>query len=238
MSKWPKKLPSLSAEQQKIKDDFMAYWHEVLPKKYGIFEKFNQGYVVKQSQGGGRTLDLGAGLGEHINYENLNRQDYYALELRSDMAAVIAKRFPIIKVIVGDCQVRSAFEDNFFDRVLAIHLLEHLPNLPAAIAEVYRVLKPNGKFYVVIPCEGGLVYWLARRISAQRLFEKRYRTSYDFFIQTEHINRPREIIEELKVYFKIKRTDYFPFILPSTMINLAIGLALEPKKTANLHRGD
>ena len=43
---------------------------------------------------------------------------------------------------------------------------------------------------VVIPCEGGLAYSLARRISAQRIFEKRYGMSYRFFIESEHINVP------------------------------------------------
>ncbi len=30
MSKW-KKIPNLSDEEKAIKDDFMVYWHEVLP---------------------------------------------------------------------------------------------------------------------------------------------------------------------------------------------------------------
>ena len=47
---------------------------------------------------------------------------------------------------------------------------------------------------VVIPCEGGLAYSLARRVSAQRIFEKRYGMSYRFFIESEHINVPREIM--------------------------------------------
>src|ERR1039457_2567137 len=29
-SSWPKELPQLSAEQERIRDDFMRYWHEVL----------------------------------------------------------------------------------------------------------------------------------------------------------------------------------------------------------------
>ena len=41
--KWPKVLPPLTAEQQAISDDFMQYWHEVLPKRFGIVERFNHG---------------------------------------------------------------------------------------------------------------------------------------------------------------------------------------------------
>ena len=137
---------------------------------------------------------LGAGVGEHLFYERLtSRQesDYCALELRENMAADIRIRFPRVQTIVGDCQQRLNFEDGYFDRILAVHVLEHLPNLPAAVEEMYRLSdKQRGVFSVVIPCEGSLAYSLARRLSAQRIFEKRYQQSYRWFIAREHINKP------------------------------------------------
>ena len=144
------------------------------------------------------------------------------------MAAVIAERHPEVEVIVGDAQERMPFDDGSFDRVLAIHVLEHLPNLPAALAEIRRLLKPSGRLVVVIPCEGGLAYSLARRISAQRIFEKRYGMSYRFFIESEHINVPREILEECAAHFAVVRRRYFPLVVPLTVPNLVIGLELTP----------
>ena len=41
-----------------------------------------------------------------------------------------------------------------------------------------------------------MAYSLARRVSAQRIFERRYQMSYDWFVASEHINVPREIVEE------------------------------------------
>ena len=175
----------------------MKYWHEVLPKKYGLIEKFNHTYPVKHSESSGKVLEIGAGLGEHIKYENLENLDYYALEILPNMAGVIKNAFPMVKVTVGDCQEKIDFPNNFFDRVNAIHVLEHLPDLPGALREINRVLRPNGDFCVVIPCEGGLAYSLARKISAERIFKKRYGLDYEFFIKTEHINKPKEIMLEL-----------------------------------------
>src|SRR5437868_733101 len=43
---WPKSIPELTPEQKRISDDFMRYWHEVLPKKYGVVDDFNHGYPV------------------------------------------------------------------------------------------------------------------------------------------------------------------------------------------------
>jgi hypothetical protein len=82
----------------------------------------------------------------------------------------------------------------------------------------------------VIPCEGGLAYSLARKISAQRIFEKRYKQSYRWFIDREHINRPQEILEELSPYFEVTHRSFFPLKLPLVFSNLCIGLTLRPKK--------
>jgi SAM-dependent methyltransferase len=225
-AKWPKRLRSLSPEQIAIKDDFMKHWHEVLPKKYGVIERFNHGYPAKHGRVKGQVLEIGAGIGEHIRYEDLSGISYHAVELRPDMARTIAEQFPGVKVQVGDCQERLNYSDSFFDKVIAIHVLEHLPNLPAAIREVHRVLKPGGIFSVVIPCEGGLAYSLAREISAKRIFKKRYKMSYDWFIETEHINLPGEILAELKPYFSIRSRSYFPLHIPISDLNLVIGLTL------------
>jgi ubiquinone/menaquinone biosynthesis C-methylase UbiE len=196
-----------------------------------MIESFNHRYPVRQwppQKSKRRVLEVGAGLGEHIAYENISNVDYHALELREEMAAYIRKRFPRVKVIVGDVQQHLDFPAHYFDRIVAIHVLEHLPNLPTAIKELHRVLSPAGRLDVVIPCEGGLAYAVARRISAQRIFEKRYKQSYDWFVRSEHINRPDEILRETGRYFRPDRSRYFPLLIPSVNMNLVIGLRFSP----------
>lgn len=39
------------------------------------------------------------------------------------------------------------FPTGYFDAVIANHMLYHVPNLPHALAEIRRVLKPRGKLY-------------------------------------------------------------------------------------------
>lgn len=133
-------------------------------------------------------------------------------------------------MIIGDAQ-NLPFKFNYFDRVLAIHILEHLPDLPSAIQEVNRVLKKNEKsqFCTVIPVEGGFSYSVARNISARRIFEKKFKQSYDWVIKSEHINSPDEIFMELKKLFSLKKIKYFPFNVPLKAINLCIGLIMLPK---------
>jgi hypothetical protein len=75
-----------------------------------------------------------------------------------------------------------------------------------------------------------MAYSLARKISAQRIFEKRYNQSYQWFIEREHVNRPREILNELAPYFAVSSRRFFPLRVPAVFCNLVIGLTLKPRR--------
>lgn len=232
--RWPKSLPPLTLQQQEINDDFVKYWHEVLPRRFGFVDRFNHLYPVKHAPLSFlNTLEVGAGLGEHLQYEKLSSaqlSNYVAVDIRQNMIDELRKRYPQVVGIVADCQERLPYVTDHFDRVLAIHVLEHLPNLPAAVKELHRVChKDHGILSIVIPCEGSLAYLLARRISAQRIFEKRYKQSYRWFIEREHLSRPFEIFEELAPYFEMDSSSYFPLPVKAAFCNLCIGATLRPR---------
>lgn len=55
---------------------------------------------------------------------------------------------------VGDCTDLSRFADESVDEVYASHVHEHLgyqQELPRALAEVHRILKPGGIFRIAVP---------------------------------------------------------------------------------------
>lgn len=211
----------------------MKQWLEVLPDRFGIIEEFNHRYPLRTAFPGTKTLEIGAGLGTHLRYEKLEEQEYTALELRSELARALSAKYPSVNMLVGDCQERIAAKDEYFDRVLAIHVLEHLPDLPRALDEIKRVLKPTGSLVVLIPCESGLAYTLARNISARPIFEKRYKMSYDWYVASEHINMPREILQELTARFRVTHRLFFPLRAPIVTANLVIGLTLVPQVLTN-----
>jgi ubiquinone/menaquinone biosynthesis C-methylase UbiE len=237
MTKWPKNLPPLPPEQRRISDDFMRHWHEVFVQRYGFIDNFNHNYVVKHSPASFRTtLEIGAGLGEHLEYETLTPEqesNYVAVDVRENMLAALRRRFPRVQTRLADCQQRLNFPDGHFDRVIAIHVLEHLPNLPSALWELHRLCNPQtGCLFIVIPCEGSLATQIARRVSARRIFEKRYNQPYDWFIQHEHINRPAEIFEEIAPCFALRQRAFFPMPLPFLFCNLFIGATFQPRPHA------
>lgn len=234
-SKWPKRFSPLTPEQERISNDFMQYWHEVLPNRYGIVDKFNHQYAVKNApRQFSKTLEIGAGIGEHLKYEILTPEqqaNYVAVDIRENMVVEIKRQFPEISAIIGDCQKQIDYPAGYFDRILAIHVLEHLPNLPAAVRELHRLCdKKRGVLSIVIPCEDSMAYSLARKISAQRIFEKRYKQPYRWLIKREHINLPKEIFEELAPYSSIRHSSFSPIPVKLEFCNLCIGATFVPRK--------
>jgi SAM-dependent methyltransferase len=227
---WPKKRPELTTRQREILEDWYLFWLPKLSSQYKSVVRFNHEYAARLAAPGTRTLEIGAGDGEHLRYEDLNGQDYYAVEMRPELAQQLEKRFPSVHTVVRDCEKSLEVPEASFDRVIAIHILEHLANLPAALDEVGRVLKPNGVFVVVIPCEGGLGYEIGRQFSSKRMFEKRYDVSYEWMIRYEHINKAKEVVEELERRFEVKDKTFYPLRIPSIHMNLLLGLTLVPRK--------
>src|SRR5687767_13003045 len=97
--KWPKSRPQLTDEQQRIHSDFYRVWLEVLPKRFNAVEVFNHNYPVRVAKkhrrdGITRILDIGAGLGTHIQYEDLDQTEYVALELQPHLGDLLRQKYP------------------------------------------------------------------------------------------------------------------------------------------------
>lgn len=63
--------------------------------------------------------------------------------------------------------VKLPFEDNYADHIELQQVLEHLPyrDVTPALTEIYRVLKPGGRFVVSVPNFDGLALdWLDMRM--------------------------------------------------------------------------
>ncbi len=82
--------------------------------------------------------------------ENLERIPNWDITLTDFSAGMIreaeANLLNSFTFAVADAQALP-FEDASFDAVVANHMLYHVPNLPQALREVRRVLKPGGRLF-------------------------------------------------------------------------------------------
>ena len=72
----------------------------------------------------------------------------------------------------------------------------------------------------------GIAYGFARKISTERVFRKRYRMPYGWFIHREHVNSPEEILTLLRERFTPLHIEYWPLRVPVMNLNLCIGATL------------
>lgn len=106
------------------------------------------------------------------------------------------------------------FKDNQFEVVYASHVLEHVDDLVETMAEIHRILKPNGKLIVRVPhFSCGVSY---RDPTHKRLFS--YFT-FDYFTDDCFYGLPQFKIKDRRLNFtRLALTFLNPLINP--LINL------------------
>ena len=123
--------------------------------KRSLFEKmyqFVKGIALKnklklinsQSEKG-RILDIGAGVGDFLSVAKKDGWETIGIE-PSEKAKTIA-----IKKGVSFVESIVELENNSFDVITMWHVLEHVPDLENKIAELKRLLKPNGTILIAVP---------------------------------------------------------------------------------------
>jgi ubiquinone/menaquinone biosynthesis C-methylase UbiE len=100
-------------------------------------------------RGDERLLDIGCGNGLYLAELEGRRHAgaTFGIDLSAGMLDAARSRSNAA-VLVGDAQALP-FAGGSFDRVLAMHMLYHVPNRDLAVAEIARVLAPGGTALVL-----------------------------------------------------------------------------------------
>jgi 2-polyprenyl-3-methyl-5-hydroxy-6-metoxy-1,4-benzoquinol methylase len=105
--------------------------------------------VLKHVAGGARVLEVGCGWGfdgHQLIEESDGHIDYTGIDGSETTIAHARERFGL-NALVGSGNTLEQLEDESFDVVFSVDVLEHLQNPIAHVANVNRVLKPGG-YYV------------------------------------------------------------------------------------------
>lgn len=101
-------------------------------------------YSIKENS---RLLDLGCGRGEYLRGFIEQGMEGFGID-QADIAKEIC---PTATIKVGNLEDRLPFEDNYFDVVYSKSVVEHFYYPEKILAEIYRVLKPNGLVITMTP---------------------------------------------------------------------------------------
>ncbi len=129
---------------------------------------------------GQRALDAGCGSGRGVERLTQRGADVWALDIGQKLVRIAVSRSGASGV-VGSVDALP-FASQSFDLVFSTEVIEHTPDPPAAVAEMWRVLRPGGRLVLSTP--NHLWLWPVRTASRLRL------RPYDGL---ENFMRPRDL---------------------------------------------
>lgn len=122
----------------------------------------------KGETSGLKILDIGCGTGAMS--ARLSKWGQLVSADFSPLALDFSKRRGLSHLVAADA-MNLPFAENSFDALVAMDILEHLPDDVAAMKEFYRVLKPGGKVIATVPAYPAL--WSEHDIAL--MHHRRYR---------------------------------------------------------------
>lgn len=99
---------------------------------------------------GHRVADLGCGSGVFTALLHGRGIDSVGLDLSPKLVALGRRSYPGVEFLEGDVE-HLPFQDASLDGVLLSGLVHHLPDPSRCAAEVFRVLRPGGRFVAFDP---------------------------------------------------------------------------------------
>ncbi len=115
----------------------------------------------------GRALEIGCGrgVGAEIILERFGAATVDGFDLDPNMVARARRRLARFadraRLWVGDATAIDAPDDTY-DAVFDFGIIHHIPDWPEAVAEVARVLRPDGRFYFLEVTRHALQRWTYR----------------------------------------------------------------------------
>jgi len=167
-------------------------------------------------------LEVGPGTFPHAPYINHSYDEYHIIET-SEYAIEELKRQGFTKIKNYD-GLNIPYDDEYFDRIILSHVLEHIENPHTFLLHVMKKLKEGGILSISLPTDPGL-FWRSSRLMIKLLSlnKDQYISNleYDYINSIEHINSIFNLRNIIKYHFSGNfHENFLPFRIKLPDLNL------------------
>ena len=191
----------------------MDFCHRDLEKHFLLNDKYSQ------------VLEIGSGTSPHISYIKHIYDKYYSLETSKFAVGYLKKKFKKKIHPIYYNGIKIPFKNNFFDRIIISHVLEHINDPEKFIIHAFSKLKKKGILSISLPTDPGVLWRIGRsyiKLSKSYKLLKIADNEYEYMNATEHVNSIFNLIAIINYHFKdfIINKNYWPFKIQMPDLNL------------------
>ena len=176
-------------------------------------------------------IEIGAGSGVHLSFVKRPFSRYVLTDGSDDMLTQARTKHAARQNVEFQKENATSLSvaDSSFDRLIATHVLEHLPEPHRVLREWNRVVRPGGTISLILPCDPGFAWRLGRHFGPRARGESAG-LPYDYFEAREHINPILNLTAFIDYYFDQVERFWWPLRIPSSDINLLYIAHIKVKK--------
>jgi ubiquinone/menaquinone biosynthesis C-methylase UbiE len=158
---------SAQDKQQDKQEEIAFFDAHAAADEYDVFTPEASGRLIDAFvrlsglEAGGRVADLGCGSGAFTHRLKRAGYDCVGLDISPKLVEFGRLKYPDIEFLEGDVE-RLPFPDGSLDGILLSGVVHHLPDPSRCAAEVFRVLRPGGRFVAFDPNRMNPFMWLYR----------------------------------------------------------------------------
>jgi SAM-dependent methyltransferase len=159
------------------------------------------------------VADLGAGDGGTLwplASAGLVGEKIYAVDISAQRVTFCERLSPIVRGIVGDAVDVAGLPECSVDAVVSSQVIEHLPDDGPLAAEIARILRPGGWFYVSSVIRGRHAFWMRRgkspapqRWQLDATHMREYASEDDFRAVLEHDALQLDVVQSSQLKFPL-----------------------------------